>query len=66
MRYIVTVQTENYDPSLPQTDLEPTEEQYQYMGKALCKACLRAFKNPALRDEYNRWLKEQKEKIKCP
>lgn len=62
MRCIATVQSENYNSSLPQTGPEMTEQQKSDFAKFVFRSIRNALKDPAIREEYNRWLEEQKGK----
>ena len=62
MRCIATIQSEHYNPSLPQTEPQMTKQQEADFAKFVFRSIRNALKDPAIREEYNRWLEEQKGK----
>lgn len=62
MRCKATVKSENYNMSLLQSEISATQEQINSVARGLCLAVGAAFKNPVIREEYDRWLEEQKGK----
>lgn len=62
MRWVATVRTKNYNPCVPQTPTSGTPVQLGSVARGLALAADAAFKNREVREEYNRWLEEQKGK----
>lgn len=62
MHYRATITSKDYNPSLPQTQTSGTPVQIGSVARGLAIAVGAAFKSPAIREEYNRWLEEQKGK----
>lgn len=62
MRWVATVRTKNYNPCVPQTPTGGTPVQLGSVARGLALAADAAFKNREVREEYNRWLEEQKGK----
>lgn len=62
MKIIVTIHTENYDPSLPQTEMTATQEQINSVARGLYQAVMKAMSDPSTYAEYQQWKEEQKGK----
>lgn len=62
MRCQAMVRSKDYNPSLPQSEPMVTQVQIESVARGLALAVDVAFRNPAIREEYNRWLEEQKGK----